>query len=98
MQPNPEKSQSINRIKYEQYEMESLLYEVDYHGVLIIKVDKVLRLLGKGNKAAGTWRALVDIWEGIGGARSDLYVAELTDGMLLITTQQLDRLTKWAGE
>ena len=84
--------------KNEIYELESLLYEIDYHGYVTLKLDKLYRLLGRGNRAAGTWKALLDVWEGIDGDRNELHVAELMDGVLLITNKPLDRLTTWANE
>lgn len=84
--------------KNEQYELESMLYEIDYLGFVSIKLEKLFRLLGKGSRAAGTWRALVEVWEGIDGNPADLHAAELPNGVLLITNKPLDPLTTWTGE
>ena len=45
------------------YELKSLLYEIDDKGVVVIFLPKLLRLLDKGNRAAGTWKAFLDAWE-----------------------------------
>lgn len=85
--------------KSEQYELESVLYEIDYHGFITIKRDRLYRLLGKGNRAAGTWKALLDVWEGIDGDRGELHAVEFEqEGLLLITNKPLVPLTSWAGE
>ena len=85
--------------KNEQYELETILYEIDYHGFITIKIDKLYRILGKGNRAAGTWKALLDTWEGIDGNRDDLNIVEFEhEGLLLITNKPLVPLTSWAGE
>jgi len=94
--------------KHEQYELESILSEIHEQGFTTIKLDRLYRLLGKGNRAVGTWRALLDVWEGIGGDRTELHIAEFCDendgpsfptkGLLLITKRPLERLTRWAGE
>jgi hypothetical protein len=84
--------------KNEQYEIESILFDIYYHGYITIKLEKLYRILGKGNRAAGTWKALLDVWEGIDGDRTDLYATELIDGMLILTNKPVDQLTTWAGE
>jgi hypothetical protein len=80
------------------YEIESLLYEVDYCGYVVIPLRKLYRLLNKGNKAAGTWRALLDVWEETGHERADLNIADLPGDRLLLTNVTLDSVTRWAGE
>lgn len=82
----------------EVYEMKSLLYEIDYHGVKVIPLQKLYRLLNKGNKAAGTWKALLDVWEATGHKRADLHIAELPGALLLLTAARTERVMKWAGE
>ena len=82
----------------ENYEMESMLYEVEYHGFNVIPLTKVYRLLDKGNRAAGTWKALLDVWESTGHRRSDLHISELPGALLLLTMIKTERVMKWAGE
>lgn len=84
--------------KHEQYEIESILADINYKGFVTIPLTKLYFLLGRGNRAAGTWRALLDVWEGIGGQRTDLHIAELPHEMLLISKQRVEPLTSWAGE
>ncbi len=79
------------------HELESLLHEIDYEGFLILPLEKLYRLLGKGNRAAGTWQALLDAWEGIDGDINQLRIAELINERLLITIEKTEKVTKWAG-
>ncbi len=84
--------------KNEVYEMESLLYEVEYHGYKVIPLQKLYRLLTKGNRAAGTWKALLDVWVEIGQDRVDLHIAELPGENLLLSKVRTEPVRKWAGE
>jgi|SRR5271155_5016934 len=87
--------------KNENYELESLLYEIDYKGFTVIPLIKLYRLLGKGSRAAGTWRALLDVWEGMeGGARNrwDLYIFETPSQDVVITKFMTKRAGAMAGE
>ena len=79
-------------------ELEALLYEINYHGYVVVPLRKLYRLLGKGNRAAGTWRALLDAWEGIGNEREELFIAELPNEMLLISNTATEAVVKWAEE
>lgn len=79
-------------------ELEALLYEINYHGYVVVPLRKLYRLLRKGNRAAGTWRALLDAWEGIENEREELFIAELPNEMLLISNAQTEAVVKWAEE
>lgn len=79
-----------------QHELESLLYGIDYSGFLLIPLRKLYRLLDKGNRAAGTWIALLEAWESIGGNAKELYIIELSDETLLLTKEPNERVHKWA--
>jgi hypothetical protein len=82
----------------EVYEMESLLHEIEYHGFIVIPLQKLYRLLDKGNKAAGTWKALLDVWENIGRKRDDLHLTDLPGGLILLTEVEPERAKTRAGE
>jgi hypothetical protein len=82
----------------ESYEMESLLYDVAYEGYSVLPLPKLYRLLAKGNRAAGTWKALLDIWEEIGQERWNLHIAELPGERLLLSKIKTERVGRWAGE
>jgi hypothetical protein len=84
--------------KNEVYEMESLLYEVEYHGYVIIPLGKIYRLLDKGSRAAGTWKALLDVWEEIGHDRHDLHIAELPGENIFLSKVGTEPVRRWAGE
>jgi hypothetical protein len=84
--------------KSETYEIESLLHQIDEEGFVVIQRARLLRLLGKGNEAAGTWRALLDAWEGIDGNRRALRITQIRPGVFLLTKQGADRVASWAGE
>src|SRR5260370_39625562 len=84
--------------KNEVYEMEALLYEVEYQGHIVIPLGKIYRLLNKGNRAAGTWKALLDVWEETGHDRGDLHIAELPGENILLSKVRTEPVTKWAGE
>ncbi|MCL6286187.1 hypothetical protein M3P21_22090 [Ruegeria sp. 2012CJ41-6] len=81
------------------YELESLLYEIDDKGYVVVALERLYRLLGKGNRAAGTWRALLDAWEEIDGEREDLYMLEMEGtGNVLLTSEATSPVARSAGE
>ena len=86
--------------KNQEYELESLLFDVKEKGYCHIGKYKIWRLLGKGSGAAGTWKALLDAWEELGDSfkRTDLRAIELASGDFILTATQTDRVVKWAGE
>lgn len=86
--------------KNETYELESKLYEIDYCGFIAIPLTRMYRLLGKGNRSSGTWKALLDVWEEMGGERkrSDLHIFEAPHEMLVITRFSTEPVKKWSGE
>ena len=84
--------------KIVKHELESLLYEVEYQGFLVLPLRKLYRLLGRGNRAAGTWSALLDAWEGLGRNRQDLHIAEIAEEIILLTTRATEPAIKWSGE
>lgn len=81
-----------------QQELESLLYDIDYHGFIALPLRKLYRLLGRGNRAAGTWAALLDAWEAIEGNRGDLHIVELANETILITNVATEPVQQWAQE
>jgi hypothetical protein len=80
------------------YEMESMLHDVWHQGFGVIMLAKIYRLLEKGNRAAGTWKALLDVWESIGHQRAELHMAELPGEKILLTTVKTEYVSKRAGE
>ena len=82
--------------KNERYELESLLYELDYQGFVVVPLRKLFRLLDKGNRAAGTWRALLDVWEEIEGNPDEIHGCELQNEMFLLTSKRTVPLKKMA--
>jgi hypothetical protein len=73
--------------KYSDYELSELLNDVHDKGYLVIYISKLWRLLGKGNRAAGTWKALLDAWEESrdGNERESLHIAELPGEYILLS-------------
>jgi hypothetical protein len=88
----------VKMTRSEIYEIESTLYEIDYHGFVVIPLEKIYRLLNKGNRAAGTWKALLDVWQNTGHNRVSLRIAELPGSLLLLTAVETEHAKKWAGE
>jgi hypothetical protein len=84
--------------KSEQYELESILSDLQYAGIATISLRKLFRLLGKGNRAAGTWKSLLDAWEEAGGDRSSLHICQIPHEMILLSTVPTKAVTDWAGE
>ena len=82
----------------ELYELDSLLYEIDYEGYVVLHRDKLLRLLGRGNEAAGTWAALIEMWEGIDGSAAELRMVRLPGNRFLFTNQALTRVKDMANK
>ena len=80
-----------------QHELETYLHQLGYQGYILIHLQHLYRLLGKGNRAAGTWVALIEAYEAIGGKRGDLHIAELHHGMLLISLHSTEPVKRWAG-
>ena len=84
--------------KSEAYELEGILHDVADRGFAAVPLRKLLRLLEKGNRAAGTWRALLDAWEEIGQERNSLNIAELPAQVILLTTNATQTARSWADE
>lgn len=82
------------------HELESLLFEIEYQGYVVVPLRKLYRLLGAGNRAKGTWRTLLDVWEEIGFKRESLSIADLGGEQLLLTTSKPVRVVHkdWADE
>lgn len=89
---------SVMERKILQLQLEQMLYRVTYEGASIIFLRELYRLLGRGNRAAGTWVALLDAWEGIGRDRRELQIAELYNEVILLTCTPTTPATDWAGE
>jgi hypothetical protein len=81
------------------YEIESFLHEVIEKGFCVIHISKLWRLLGKGSRASGTWKALLDIWEELGSGyeRSDLYMFETNHQYIVISRHQNESVLKKAN-
>jgi hypothetical protein len=86
--------------KYSDYELSELLNDVYDKGYLVIYISKLWRLLGKGNRAAGTWKALLDAWEESrdGNKREALHIAELPGEYILLSRLATEPAIVWAGE
>lgn len=82
----------------EQYELESILLDVMYHGHASLPLRKLYRLLGKGNRAAGTWKALLDAWEAVNGSRSDLHIFETDKEIIHLCNYKSYPVKSWASE
>jgi hypothetical protein len=81
--------------RQETYELESHLHDVYLEGFGIFSIYKIYRLLGKGNRAAGTWAALLDVWESLGYEKSNLHIAEIAKDKILLSLVATDPITKW---
>lgn len=86
--------------KYAEHELHEILNEVIDRGYGVIPIAKLWRLLGKGNRAVGTWRALLDEWVEAkeGNQRDSLNICEIRGEHILLTTVATDRATVWAQE
>jgi hypothetical protein len=84
--------------KNEAYELEVFLRDVETVGFGSIHLKKLLRILEKGNRAAGTWKALLDAWEEIGQARASLYITELPGETILVVNNRPVTVKSWANE
>jgi hypothetical protein len=84
--------------KHEAYELESILRTVADEGSVTVPLRKLLRLLEKGNRAAGTWKALLDAWEDIDEDRANLHIAELPGQVILLSAKGTVPVTVWAGD
>jgi hypothetical protein len=81
------------------HDLDALLCEIDDHGFVVLTTGKLLRLLNKGNRAAGTWRALLDAWEALEGDRNELHVFETPwQGNIVITKVPTKPVAAMAGE
>jgi len=78
--------------------IESALKDVEVEGYAVLNVRKIFYGLGKGNKAAGTWWSLLDVWEELGNVRTSLQMAELPYERILLTTVKPFEVTEWSGE
>ena len=86
--------------KQQAYELESFLQDIADRGYGIIYISKLWRLLEKGSRAPGTWKALLDVWEELGDDydRSELHMCEVRGEYLIITTSPTKSMQKWAQE
>ena len=82
------------------YELESLLFEIDDKGYVVIYIAQFWRLLDKASRAAGTWKELLEAWEEHGGGRkrSDLHIFEANCQYLVISKVKNESVMRWAGE
>ena len=86
--------------KYDDYALESLLYDIMESEYIIISKYKVWRLLGKGSGAAGTFKAFLDAWEELydQNKRADLHGFEYNDKYFFSNKVKTTNLLDWAGE
>ncbi len=86
--------------KQAEYELSELLNDVSDKGFVVLYISKLWRLLGKGNRAAGTWKALLDAWEESreGNKRNGLYICQMQGDYMLISKVATERVEVWAGE
>lgn len=85
--------------KYDEYELESVMYDIREQGFVFINRYKLWRLLDKGSGAAGTWKAFLDEWVELNqnNKRSDLHGFEFGNNYF-ISTVNTTSLESWAGE
>lgn len=80
-------------------ELHSMLYEIDDYGFVVLPLNRLLRLLGRGNRSARTWRELLDVWEEMDGDREDLHVYETPwQGQVVLTKGPSKPVNQMAGE
>jgi len=86
--------------KYAEYELSELLNEVFDKGYVVLYISKLWRLLGKGSRAAGTWKALLDAWEESrdGNKRDGLHICEIPGEYILLSKCATEPATAWAQE
>jgi hypothetical protein len=86
--------------RHAEYELSELLNEVFDRGYGVFYISKLWRLLGKGSRAAGTWKALLDAWEESreGNKRNGLYICEMPGEYILLSKVATDKAVVWAGE
>ncbi|HVH77361.1 MAG TPA: hypothetical protein VM755_20785 [Stellaceae bacterium] len=78
------------------FELAELLHQVHEAGYAQVHLRKLLRLLGKGSRAAGTWRKLVEAWEELGYEADELYCIELPGERILLIWRKPDRVRDWS--
>ena len=86
--------------KFADYELSELLNEVVEKGYIVISGPKLLRLLGKGNKAAGTWRTLLDAWIEVRdyNKRNGLHICQIPYDHFILSREPTTAVMDWAGE
>ncbi|PPD46476.1 MAG: hypothetical protein CTY15_00135 [Methylocystis sp.] len=86
--------------EFKKYELENLFSEIDDKGFVVIHIFKLWRFLGKGSRAQGTWKTLLDTWEFHSGGRDrgELYIFEAMHEYLVITKKTPEPVQAWAGE
>jgi hypothetical protein len=80
---------------YETAELDRILHEIVFFNVVIVSRTKLLALLGKKTNAAGTWRALLDAWEGMDCDRNSLHGFDAKNDMLVLTNIPTTQATSW---
>ena len=78
------------------FELEELLHQVREIGYSELHLRKLLRLLGKGSRAAGTWRKLLEGWQALGYPADELFVRELPSERILLIWRKPDLVQDWA--
>ncbi len=82
--------------QYRQHELEGVLEDILYRGHAFIPLKKLLKLLGKGNRAAGTWIALSEAFSEVGGDARKLWIAEFPNEIIFLSNQKLDKIATWS--
>lgn len=77
------------------FELEELLHEVREAGYAEVHLLKLYRLLGKGNRAAGTWKKLLQEWQALGYKNDELYIRELPGDRLILIWRNPAPVKDW---
>ena len=83
--------------QFNQARLEELFEDADHRGFATINLKRLLKLLGKGNRAAGTWQALADAYSDFGGDDKKLWISEMSNEIILLATRKVDKVSSWAS-
>ncbi|MGH7037766.1 MAG: hypothetical protein ACREE4_15045 [Stellaceae bacterium] len=79
-------------------ELDELLHQVREAGYAEVRLRKLFRFLDKGNKAAGTWRKLLEEWQRLGYPPDELFIIELPGERILLVWRKPDSVQDWAKQ
>ena len=77
-------------------ELRSFLKEIELNGFGVVRLKKLLWMLGRSNSTASVWQEVLGQWTELGNDRNALRAAEFWDGTLLLTTLKMDAVADWA--